>query len=204
MENNCNRGILGFVDGTDNEDSAWYDFSTYWNQIKSKISDILMHGARLISLKRKYDILYTRALRVGRDDLAAKAESSSGFLMSLIIKWQKIRHTIMKWLPKWKSASSGNGLSGLGSPVLILLGIAGIAAAGFVAVYAIDYYKEYKEAKLPYQALKDEIITAEQAKGIIGAGVLPSFTEKIGSIAMIAAVTIGGMFLYKTFKKRKK
>jgi len=175
------------------ENSSLFDFAKLWSQVKDKISDILSHGARLWNLRNEYLDIEVRAENIGRYDIVDKARKWRSKVTSLFMEWREMKDKIVKFLPFWKEKSKESGLGGIVTTVMIL------AALSAVSVYAFKYMKEYLEVTNPLQALREELITAEQYVGIERDE--GGFFSKMENIGVLLAFAVGGAVLISLVRK---
>ena len=193
-------------------------FWNYWNSIKGQISQIYAVGGKLASLQSKAADLKSRATAI-KSPLADEASKQAQSIYGLQERWEAVRKMIDQYLPTWKEAetagtadhplSTDYTVKGLGAIPLILVGGAALAALAYVATSGASLLKDYEFQKAVLSSLERRLITTEQAKGLITAGVTaPTFgTElgtNIGKYIGIGAAALGAIYLLPMLLKRRK
>lgn len=203
---------------------AYSDFSLdinvfweYWNTIKSEISTILGLGNSLYSIQNEYVNLANRAAVVGEDSLVQEAQAGADRTSSMFVTWTSIKNKLSEWLPNWlkmtEEAETGlAGLSGLGFLfALPAWGIAMLVAGGMAALaYIVTNWqrlnKDYKSELSVLQAVRDGVITAEQASKIIqaeeGGWEGGSILQQAGQVSLVALLAVGGLVAYTVIRKK--
>lgn len=141
-------------------------FWSYWDRIKSKIAELRALPGKLRMLKLEIGPLSARAARLGEPGLVGALTATGQRLDSITVEADKVQDKINRYLPEWQSAAGkGEGLGAL--PVV--LGVAALGAAAYVATKGLSLLKNYAQEKAILDDAKRKVISLEQAKGLISA-----------------------------------
>lgn len=198
-----------------------FSFTNYWNVLKGKISAIKALGSKIYSQRNQLISLRERAKKVD-PGLTREIDVQVSAANVMHSKWRKARDYIDKWFYKWSRAASesttatgeqalfGLGLLPLILPAwaLVMLAAGGLTALAYVATTGISLLKEYALQRRVMIDLENKVITAEQAAGIISAGIRPGFFSKLGAgmgkYLSIGILLGGGYYAYTLFSKPHK
>jgi hypothetical protein len=193
--------VLGAETG--DETSFW----NAWTWIKSRINALRSLPAELTAKQHEVAIKAAAAGQAG-DKKTQEALKASIMRLGVMARTaDQVKATIDEWLPKWTQAEAGAGsVSGLGLPVALILGAAGIAAAAWVAYAGAGLLAQYTQEKSILADVEAGKLTMEQAAALIKATKSPTAAEAFaGGFAKAAipiAIVLGlagiGFLYYRT------
>jgi len=200
------------------EGSESFSFWNYWNSIKSYIGEMKGLGAKIKTMRDEFMYLRNRAEKAD-PSLVPQINAELKKTTASISTWMRVRSAIDKWVPQFmkieREAKTESGvlhgldLLPLALPAwaLITLGAGGLSAIAFIATTGMSLIKDYKFQKQVLESVRENVITAEQAKGIIvagrGEGFFSNLGAKLGNLGTVGTMGllgVGGLFLYSKFK----
>lgn len=205
-------GAYGYVSGKIS--GSWEEAKNYYDVIKNRWPEFLAVRPTLDNLVVRLSVVRMNAERAGNkkkvdyiDDLRIKVKN-------LTELWIAVKDKYDQYIGKWIGASQQESLSGLGiAPVLIILGVAGVAAAAYVAKHMIDVIADSRKLTELTERVEAGTLPAEQAVKIYKEtrqttpGILETVAEKVGGsvgtglgVAVVGAAAVVGLMY---FMKRK-
>lgn len=189
-------------------------FFDSWNTIKSYISDILAVGPSINESRAQWNDLRLRAIAAGdKDTLINVITPNLLALNDMSTTYNSVKSYIDKWWSSWVEAETpSSGFGSLGFIPILVFGVAGIAAAAYVATNGMELLKNYEIQKQVLSDVENKIITAEQAKGIISSANVPTSSSalmtslggSIGTYVGIGIAALGIIYLWPIIFRDKK
>lgn len=201
-------GAYGYVSGK--VSGTWTEAKSYYDAIKNRWPEFLAVHSTLDNLVVRLSIARMNAEKAGNrkkvddiDDLRIKVKN-------LTELWIEVKNKYDQYIGKWIGASQQESLSGLGiAPALIILGVAGVAAAAYVAKHMIDVIADSRKLTELTDKVEAGTLPAEQAVKIYketrqtSPGILEVVAEKVGGgvgtglgVAVVGAVAVVGLMYY--------
>ncbi len=177
-----------YVLGAETGDEA--SFWNAWPWIKKRITTLRNLPAELT---RKQHVIAVSAAAAGKagDTKTQQALKASVLRLGIMLTTaDKIKATIDEWLPKWQQVEAKESGTALSGWTLIVLGVAGIAAAAWVAYAGAGLLSEYANEKRIVADVEAGRLTITQAQTLIKAGQKPTTAEAFAGGLAGAAVPI--------------
>ena len=205
------KNIEGIIMPSDLSGTESYSFWDKWNLLKNRIAEIMRLKSRFYSMRRDYEGLRSRAIKVGNPELIKQVEDNYQKVTKMHEESVSVVAQLNKWLPSFLRAEKEyqgeehpisseygaeyaqyglGGMDGLGVAPIVILGAAGMAVLGYVTVKGLGLIKDYK---VQYQILNDVrmgVIKAEQAAGMLW----PGGGSAIGKIALYGGLIFGTIY----------
>lgn len=201
-------GAYGYVSGK--VSGTWAEAKSYYDAIKNRWPEFLAVRSTLDNLVVRLSIARMNAEKAGNrkkvddiDDLRIKVKNLTEF-------WIEVKNKYDQYIGKWIGASQQESLSGLGiAPALIILGVAGVAAAAYVAKNIVSVIADVKILSDLTERVEKGSMTPEQAAETYKKirqttpGTFEIVAEKIGAgigtgltVAIVGAISVVGLMYF--------
>jgi hypothetical protein len=173
--------------------------------VKDKLNEIYALGSKISDLRNQLVTMKARAVKVSHE-LAKTIDTNLAKTQDMYSTWQKVKGYIDQWKGKWIQASteateehpisSGyqTSVSGLAVLPVVLLGAAGISALAYVSVQGLKLIKDYAYQRSVVKDLEANLLSVEQAKGLIAVTATPTFGTEFAKYAGLALVALIGVY----------
>lgn len=183
-------------------------FMAAWKQIKDKITTLRKLPSLISSLRKKAISLRKRAERVGAPTKEIEeVEIKAGKMEPLA---SKVKEKIDRYLPEWQSEAERfdgyffdpGSFGEVGVVVAVALTIAGLAAVAYVSTKGLRLYKDYTYETRVLASLEKNVISLEEAKGLIKAPIAGAIAGAISPV-LIFLLLAGAGSVWLVFNKQK-
>jgi len=177
-----------------------FSFEKSWNKIKNSLRELLGIQDNLENKIDEVTKLVKIAMAAGDEKTAIALRFRRAKLFRMRPIASEVTTKTKVFLPKWQKAVNED--KGLGIVFAVAIGLAGVAAASYVAVKGMKLLKDFKRESVIIDRLRDKTLTAEQAKGLIKSSAafdpinLKVGGGMLGGMSLAIPLVIGGFILW--------
>lgn len=157
------KSMIDAGSGASSERSFWEN----WDRVKNYLFDLVNLPSNFDAFSEKAARLKGLAKRMKRPDLVAKVNKHVQWANANESTKIQVQDKIAAHLPSWKKKASEP--KNVFSAISLFLGGAALLALGYVASKGMDLLSEYQTRKQALSLLEQEVISAEEAQGLIEA-----------------------------------